>query len=108
MSEVKITGIGKSGENLELKRELQNMCELVIRLANDLHSSARFHNNPNHSGPSWRKCKSWICNDARFRVESLAHFMLPNNPHALRQYRANLKRLQKAIKSEPQLSDDVP
>ncbi len=92
-------GLGE--KNNELKRELQDMCELVIRLASNFHGSARFYGHTGHSGPSWRKCKSWICRDALRRVEGLADYMLPKNPHALRQYRANLKRLQKAIHSKP-------
>jgi hypothetical protein len=96
-----IKGPGLGEKNNELKAELQNMVELVIRVTNELHSSARFHSDPRHSGPRWRQCHNWVCQDALKRIQGLADYMLPNNPYALRQYRANLRRLQKAIRSAP-------
>jgi hypothetical protein len=88
----------------ELRGRLAASAKLVSSLAAELHSSALFHNNANHSAASWRKCKSWICNDAREFIDKLTTEIpeLQYNPHALRQYRANVRRLQKAIQTPMQ------
>ena len=96
-----ITGIGKGGENLILKDHIREAAKLLSSLISELHSSAMFHRNSNHDTPTWKKCKSWHCSDVRKMLDDLGELAPVQNPHALRQYRANLKRLQKAIKSEP-------
>jgi Asp-tRNA(Asn)/Glu-tRNA(Gln) amidotransferase B subunit len=102
-SRATIKGPGLGEKVNELRDHLKASIKLVSSLAAELHSSARFHNNSNHDTTSWKKCKSWLCNDARHFIEQLETEIpeLKHNPHALRQYRTNLRKLQKAIKSAP-------
>lgn len=99
-----ITGIGNGGKVLVLRDHLRASAKLIESLAAELHSSARFHGNSNHDTPTYRKCKSWRCVAAIKFVASLYTEIpeLRHNPHALAQYRRNLKRVQKAIQTPMQ------
>lgn len=99
-----IKGPGLGEKNNELKEHLRQAAKLIEKLAAELHSSARFHNNRYHDTPSWQKCKDWHCTDARKFIEDMTAEIpeLKHNPFALRQYRANLRKLQKAIRQAPE------
>lgn len=112
-----IKGPGLGDKVNELRGHLRTSAKLISSLAAELHSSARFHGNSNHDTPSWQKCKSWLCNDARqFITQMTAEIPeLRHNPHALRQYKTNLRKLQKAIQTpmqpvvaESRVKPDVP
>lgn len=106
MTAIKGPGLGE--KNNELKKLIVEAIKQVIRATNEMHLSARFHNDLRHDGRSWRRCKSWACADTVAYVARITElYPLNHNPHALREYRKGLRKLQRTIKATPRLSQVV-
>jgi hypothetical protein len=110
-SRAKILGPGLGEKVNDLRASLKASLEMVRHLAVELHSSAMFNGNSNHTTRSYRTCKSWICIDARRMIDNMTSEIpeLRHNPYALRQYRKNLRELQRKIRTpmQPVVSESL-
>lgn len=105
MANAKITGPGRAVV-FEYKEHLREAAKFVQSIAAELHSSANFHGNRAHAGLSFRSCPYWRCKEAAAYMAKLGE--LAPSPYRLNGYRARLRKLQKAIKSETPPIDTVP
>ena len=101
-----IKGPGLGEKVNELRGVIKEVLRVNASLATELHGHSRFwhDNRTNHTGRTFRKCDDYHCREA-VKLENQYKDLSPVNPYRYGRYRANLRKLQKAIKSTPQLPE---
>lgn len=104
-----IKGPGLGEKNNELREAIRVVLAKIGAMAHELHSQNLFlrKGHTEHSGPSWKTCMAYSCYEARQTMLKYADLAPTHNKYALAEYRRNVRRLQKAIKSTPQSSAAV-